>query len=108
VPDLPEEAVQAAWAPIAAHPTRWQYVSEQDVRDILEAAAPVLAAQTRQDLLAAAQACTQCGEIHQRCPVKGDDGTSYMSWSHPEDGHAYFQASQEAAAWLARQIGETS
>lgn len=46
MPDLPEEAVQAACAPIAEHPTRWQYVSKDDVREILEAAAPFIAAQT--------------------------------------------------------------
>lgn len=87
---------------------------DDEARELVEAAAPFLAEQDRaderrkvqRDLLAAARSCTKCGEIHQRHPAKSDDGISYMSWGHPEDGHAYFQASQEAAAWLARQIGE--
>ena len=110
---MPEEAIQAA-----AEAMRARYVErfrepikpveefDQDVRYIVEAAAPAIAAQVLRDLLAAAQSCTMCGEIHQRHPAKTDDGNSYMSWGHPEDGHAYFQASQEAAAWLTRQIGE--
>jgi hypothetical protein len=44
---MPDEAVQAAWERLKKHPTRWQYVSEQDIREILEAAAPALAANER-------------------------------------------------------------
>lgn len=103
MPDIPEEAVQAA-------DDAWINSEGLDgkgsMRAAVEAAAPILADQVLRDLLAAAQSCTMCGEIHQRHPAKTDDGNSYMSWGHPEDGHAYFQASQEAAAWLARQIGE--
>jgi hypothetical protein len=106
MPDIPEEAVREA---TEAYSCAWTSgVSSHDdlVWIVLEAAAPLIEARVRRDLLAAAQSCTTCGEIHQRRPVKGDSGISYMSWAHPEDGHAYFQASQDGAAWLARQIGE--
>lgn len=77
-----------------------------DVAAMLAVVAPVIAERARREererLAAAARSCTFCGEIHQRRRVDHVDGTWYMSWSHP-DGHAYFQASREAAEWLARQ-----
>ncbi|MFG1683530.1 hypothetical protein ACGFNP_25400 [Nonomuraea sp. NPDC049269] len=119
-----QEAVQAAVEALGAHPwNSYPHAAHREhnfdsacmvcradlepiARVILEAAAPAITAQVLRGLLAAAKSCTICGEIHQRRPATRDDGISYMSWGHPEDGHAYFQASQEAAAWLARQIGE--
>jgi hypothetical protein len=44
MPDLiPGEAVQAAMQHVTSQPLLWQYVDEQDVRAILEAAAQILA-----------------------------------------------------------------
>jgi len=45
VSEVPTEAAQAAMRHVNAQPILWQYISERDVRDILKAAAPFIAAQ---------------------------------------------------------------
>lgn len=51
MPDpIPAEAVQAAMAWLRSTALRWQYVSEDDVRGILEAAAPFLAVPVRREI----------------------------------------------------------
>ncbi|MEO3869361.1 hypothetical protein ABGB18_11065 [Nonomuraea sp. B12E4] len=91
MPDLSEEVVQAAWAPIAAHPIRWQYVSEEDVREILEAAAPVLAAQARAD-----ERRKVSREIAKEILRQKPSGNTQVTW----------EGGIRRAARVARQIGE--
>jgi hypothetical protein len=46
---IPAEALQAALAHARSQPLLWQYISDPDIRELLEAAAPVLAAQVRRE-----------------------------------------------------------
>jgi hypothetical protein len=49
VAEIPEEAVQAARRHAQTQALLWQYIDEQDIRGLLSAAAPILAAHERAD-----------------------------------------------------------
>jgi hypothetical protein len=70
MPDpIPAEAVQAALRYVRSQPLLWQYVDEQDVRAIVEAAAPILAAQALRDAAEVAEATGTNGPHGARSPL---------------------------------------
>lgn len=111
MPDIPQEAIDALAQELCADEDSddpemvWQ-VYRGDAENMLRRVAPLLAEHVRRDLIAAAETCTACGEIHKRRRVVDTVGFSYSSWAHPDDGHVDSPLSKEAA-WFIRQIGET-